>query len=140
VRRFLTTVKSLQHPPPPTVNFSAAIDLLKLSASWVGLPYELFGKEPVFQDFLSSHSTVYLNFLQVHSRPTRNGELNSRHPQSPMRMEGIHTMGCPVPRRDSTTTTSVPRRPQHTSHRGFGGPEPCLPTLYDFTPLRDDDA
>jgi len=37
----------------------------------------------------------------VHISPTRTGELNSHHQQSPMRVEGIHTTGCcPVPRRD----------------------------------------
>jgi hypothetical protein len=40
-------------------------------------------------------------FLVVHISPTRAGELNSHHPHSPVRVEGILTAGCcPVPRRD----------------------------------------
>jgi hypothetical protein len=40
-------------------------------------------------------------FHVVHISPTITGEMNSHHPQSPMRVEGIHTTGCcPVPRRD----------------------------------------
>jgi hypothetical protein len=33
-------------------------------------------------------------FLVVHISPTRNGELNSNHQHSPMRVEGLHTTGC----------------------------------------------
>jgi hypothetical protein len=40
-------------------------------------------------------------FLVVHISPTRTGELDSDHQQSPMRVEGVHMTGCcPVPRRD----------------------------------------
>jgi len=40
-------------------------------------------------------------FLVFRISPTRTGELNSRQPQRPMRVEDIHTTGCcPVPRRD----------------------------------------
>jgi hypothetical protein len=64
--------------------------------------------------------------------PTRNRKLNSHHPQSPMWVEGIHTMGaawCPKGIDcDTTITTSMPCSPRHnTSHFGFGGPEPRSP-------------
>jgi hypothetical protein len=70
-------------------------------------------------------------FLVVHISPSRTGQLNSHHQQSPMRVEDIHTTGCcPVPRRD------LLRHCYHhliavvflhgASHLGFGGPEPCL--------------
>jgi hypothetical protein len=51
---------------------------------------------------LMALATFYsCRFLVVHISPTRTGELNSRHPQSPMRVEGIHTSWCClVPRRD----------------------------------------
>jgi hypothetical protein len=40
-------------------------------------------------------------FLVVRISPTRTGQLNSHHQQSPMRVEGIHMTGCcPVPQRD----------------------------------------
>jgi hypothetical protein len=43
----------------------------------------------------------FRTFLVVHISPTRTGVLTSHHPQSHIRVEGIHTRGCcPAPRRD----------------------------------------
>jgi hypothetical protein len=70
----------------------------------------------------------FCTVILVHISPTRTGELNSHHKQSPMRVEGIHTTGCcPVPRRDGYDTaisTSVPcSLLRHSSHLGFGEPD-----------------
>jgi hypothetical protein len=41
------------------------------------------------------------SFLLVHISSQEPWELNSRHPQRPMRVESMHTTGCcPVPWRD----------------------------------------
>jgi hypothetical protein len=43
----------------------------------------------------------FCRFLVVYIIPTRTGELNSNHPQSPVRVESIHMMGfCLMPRRN----------------------------------------
>jgi hypothetical protein len=58
-----------------------------------------FGEEPVLQGSSWYLLPLFsLNIFMVHISPTRSRELNSHHPHSPMRVEGIHTTGwarCP---------------------------------------------
>jgi hypothetical protein len=79
-------------------------------------------------------------FLVVHISPTRTGEFNSHHLQSPMRWKVCIRRGaacCPEGTVcDTAVTNSVPCCPRHDASRlGFGGPQPCLPSK-DVIPLR----
>jgi hypothetical protein len=66
-------------------------------------------------------------FPAVHIGPTSNGDLKGRHPERPIRVEGMSTTGCcPVSRGDRSRhwliSTPVPCSPRHdASHLGFGG-------------------
>jgi hypothetical protein len=59
-------------------------------------------EDPVLQgSFRWLLRSFFCRFLVVHISSTRTGKLNSHHQQSPMQVEGIHTMGyCLVPKRD----------------------------------------
>jgi hypothetical protein len=85
---------------------------------------------PCITELLSMASVFsFCRFIVAHTSPTRTWELNSRHQQSPMRVEGLLPMGCcPVPRRDLLRHCYHRLSAMYdASHLDFGGPEPCLP-------------